>query len=106
VYAVLAHKCNEKECHPIAIGGTEDHVHVLVEVDPKVSPANLVQELKGISSHLMTHKVRPGEPFKWQAGYGAFSVSKRHVPQIKAYIENQERHHREGTVFEELERDK
>jgi putative transposase len=32
--------------------------------------------------------------FEWQAGYGAFSVSKSAEPEVTAYIHNQEEHHR------------
>lgn len=39
--------------------------------------------------------------FEWQEGYGAFSYSKSKVPEVIAYIQNQEIHHREQTFLEE-----
>jgi putative transposase len=57
--------------------------------------------LKGASSHWVNHIEKPQKNFKWQDGYSAFSVSKEIMHRVIAYIENQERHHQEGT----LERD-
>jgi putative transposase len=40
--------------------------------------------------------------FHWQAGYGAFSVSQSNVEQVKAYIANQEQHHRKVSYQDEF----
>ena len=55
------------------------------------------------SSHLITHRVAPDLGFKWQGGYGAFSVSTADVPRIRRYIERQEVHHRTGELHREYE---
>jgi hypothetical protein len=52
----------------------------------------------------MTHAVAPGTFFKWQRSYGAFSISKRSVSQVQAYLLNQRTHHAEQTLLPELER--
>lgn len=39
--------------------------------------------------------------FYWQSGYGAFSVSKSQVEQVRRYILGQERHHRKVTFQDE-----
>ncbi|HYH79661.1 MAG TPA: transposase [Longimicrobium sp.] len=82
-----------------------DHVHLLVRIPTTISIAELVRRLKGTSSHLVTHVLQSPEPFKWQGGYGVFSVSKRHVPVVRDYVLNQERHHRDGPLHHQLERD-
>ena len=41
--------------------------------------------------------------FKWQKGYGAFTVSKSLGRTVRAYIQNQEAHHREGTTHKDME---
>jgi putative transposase len=105
VYGALAHQCAEVDADAIAIGGMPDHVHVLARMPTTISISEFVRRMKGASSHLITHVLRSPEPFKWQGGYGAFSVSKRHVPVVSNYVLNQEQHHREGTthlVFERM----
>ena len=39
----------------------------------------------------------------WQGGYGAFTISKSHVPRVLEYVLNQERHHAEGSIHHPLE---
>ena len=73
-------------------------MHLLVRLHPTVAIATLVKEVKGTSSHLVTHELTPDEFFKWQGGYGAFTIRKDDVPRLKDYIENQELHHAEGAL--------
>ncbi|HVF98991.1 MAG TPA: IS200/IS605 family transposase, partial [Chloroflexia bacterium] len=74
VYDSIVVKCRELKSKPIVLGGTEDHIHLLVQIAPVISVAKLVQELKGASSHLVTHQLAPGAFFRWQGGYGALTV--------------------------------
>jgi len=86
------------------IGGTEDHIHLCVEVSPNIAPVDVVKHLKGASSHHINHLVpRVGELY-WQQGYGVLSLGKRNVPWLLKYIDGQEEHHRRGTAKERLER--
>jgi REP-associated tyrosine transposase len=87
----------------VAIGGIEDHVHVLVSLPATISISDLVKRLKGSSAHLATHLLVPGEFFRWQAGYGAASVSPRHLDQVSAYIANQREHHASNSLISSLE---
>ena len=104
IYAAIAVKCRELKCEPLAIGGIENHVHLLTRFHTTVAIATLAKEIKGASSHLVTHKLMPEEFFKWQGAYGAFTIRKSDVPQVKAYIQNQKTHHADGVLDEELER--
>ena len=104
VYAVLAHQAGEAGADVLAIGGLEDHVHVLVRFPTSISIGDLVGRMKGASSHFVTHVLRSPEPFKWQGGYGAFSVSHRHVEAVRRYVLNQPAHHLGGSVYAEMER--
>src|ERR1051326_6973411 len=66
VYACITEDCQKLNCEMVAIGGMEDHIHVLVRFHPAISVSDLVKQLKGNSSHLITHRLPNGEPFKWQ----------------------------------------
>ncbi len=58
----------------LAVGGTRNHIHVLIGLPAKISLSEAVQKLKANSSAgLGEHNVG----FEWQKGYGAFSVSPR-----------------------------
>jgi len=103
IYAAIAEKCRELKCLPLAVGGVEDHMHLLVRFHPTTAIATLVKEVKGMSSHLVTHVILPESFFKWQGAYGAFTVRKSEVPSVKAYIENQKKHHAANRLLPELE---
>lgn len=100
-YASFNAECESHGAELLAAGGIEDHVHLLVRLPTTISIAALVKQLKGVSSYRLTR--RGGETFRWQGGYGAFTVSKSAVPRVVEYIRNQERHHREGTFLSTLE---
>lgn len=90
------------DCETLAINGTADHIHVLVELPPRLAIADLVRTLKCNSSTWASDRL--GCRFRWQAGYGAFAVSRAIVPRVRRYVDRQEEHHRRVTYREELER--
>lgn len=104
LYAAIVAKCLELKCESIAIGGDVDHVHVLVRFPTTLAVATLLKEVKGSSSHLITHEVTPTEFFKWQGAYGAFTVSKDAVKGVATYIDNQKMHHAAKSLIGEWER--
>ena len=103
VYGTIQHECQALGCEVIAIGGMPDHVHLLVQVPPTVAPATLAKQVKGSSSHLVNPAHGTRAEFRWQRGYGAFSVSRQHVERIRRYVLNQEEHHRSGRTADFLE---
>ena len=104
IHATIAAKCRELGCTPVAVGGIEDHIHLLAQLPSKLSVADLVKEVKGSSSHLVTHVLQPGIFFKWQGAYGAFTVSKEAVPLVAEYIEKQKAHHSANKLLPDWER--
>ena len=103
IYALMLKKCKDMKCDPLAIGGINNHVHLLVHLNPAVSISELVKEVKGASSHLVNYQIKPGGDFKWQGAYMAYSIRKNEVEYLSAYIRNQAKHHAENSVLSELE---
>jgi putative transposase len=85
---------------PEAIGGMPDHAHILTGLRATHCLADFVKDVKTASSRWV-HLELGHKSFAWQTGYGAFTVSVSHVPKVKAYILNQERHHRKLSFQEE-----
>lgn len=83
----------------IAIGGTENHVHILLSLPATMPLAKATQLLKGGSSKWINEIVETR--FEWQQGYGAFSVSVSQQPQTIDYINAQADHHRKHNFEEE-----
>ena len=99
LWAYIAGICKNHEMIAVAIGGTENHVHILFHLSPKLALAKAVQLLKGNSSKWIGEQ---GIEFAWQEGYGAFSVSSSNLDQVAVYIRNQEAHHRKFSFEEEF----
>jgi putative transposase len=104
IYRCIQAEATRMGCRVGAIGGIEDHVHVLVRHPPAVSISELVKQIKGASSHLVRQEVGLGGFFKWQGSYGAFSISQRDVEMVRRYVYRQEEHHRTGRLNAMLER--
>jgi REP element-mobilizing transposase RayT len=85
----------------LRINGVSDHIHILFGMRPTQALSELVQHVKQDSSKWIKQKGFVPGRFSWQEGYGAFSYSKRDVPNVIAYIDNQEEHHRKQSFQEE-----
>ncbi len=96
--------CIQAEAQVMAIGGIEDHVHVLVNYPPALAVSALLKQVKGVSSRLGNDQIAPGAFFKWQGAYGAFTIAERDVPMVRRYVHRQAQHHRTGRLNATLER--
>ena len=105
LYGYIVGKADALECISHAVGGMEDHLHLIVSIPPKLSVAEFVQHIKGSSSHHLNHNALPTRPaFGWQRGYGVFSLGGKQLDEAIAYVVNQKTHHRQATVIAALER--
>jgi hypothetical protein len=86
---------------PLPLGGTADHVHLLVTLKQHLGLAEFIKRLKGNSS-TWVHEAPPGCGVWWQVGYAASSVSHSALDRVSAYIENQEERHRTHTFQDEF----
>jgi len=77
-----------------------DHTHILVGLRPHQSISSVVQNVKTESSKWIKEQGLSSS-FAWQEGYGAFSYSKSHIPDVIRYIQNQEEHHVKQSFLDE-----
>ena len=86
--------CSDFECKLIECNGEKDHVHLLVEPVPHLTPSKLVNSLKGVSSRFLRQEFPELEQFYWKGGlwspsYFIASCGGAPLEIIKEYIENQ-----------------
>ena len=99
LYAYLLGIAKNLEFQILALGGTANHVHILLGLSPKHSLSGVLRDLKANSSRWM----RESNPrFGWQEGFGAFSVSPSQTATVKSYIRNQAEHHKKRNFEEEF----
>ncbi len=101
IWAYLGGIAKENRMTPIQIGGIEDHIHILLGAPATLAPSKIAQLIKGGSSAWIHETFPKMRGFAWQDGYGAFTVSKSNVPDIRTYVQNQREHHRTKTFQEE-----
>ena len=86
------------------IGGTDDHVHLVVTIPPSLLISEWVGQLKGASSHYVNHHIVNRKVLEWQSKYGVVSFGTKDLPWVVDYVRNQRDHHAVGTVHDRLER--
>lgn len=100
----LAGICENLDAPAIAVGGVEDHVHLLIRLGKTIDVASLVRDLKRDSTKWIKVEEPTLRDFHWQQGYGAFSISPSHVDALVKYIAEQVEHHRLESFQDEFRR--
>ena len=102
LFAYLSGILNKHESRCLAVGGTPDHVHLLVSLSKNFALSEVVGDLKRSSSRWVKTKGTRFRSFGWQDGYGAFSIGESNVEALKSYIARQKEHHRRRTFESEM----
>jgi putative transposase len=102
LHSYMASICRACHCPAHAIGGAEDHMHLVCSLGRTIDVATLLEEIKKSTSKWMKTKGEPYGQFSWQAGYGAFSIGQSQLDAVKQYIATQREHHRRRTFQDEF----
>jgi putative transposase len=102
LHAYMGGIAKQLDCHPIRVGGTADHVHVLTVLARTKAVSDFVKEVRRVSSIWIGEKGISG--FKWQAGYASFSISQSNLERVEKYVDSQLGHHRSIGFQDELRR--
>ena len=94
----IARKTTEKwGAKVIELNGEADHIHLLLELSPRVTPSTFVNNLKTVTSRLIRiefhqHLTRyyRHNPVFWSRRYCLLSVGGAPLSVLKQYIEQQE----------------
>ena len=98
----IKQNAKEKNIYLDRINGYHDHVHCLISLGSSQAIDKIAQLIKGESSFWLNHKSGlKAQKLEWQDEYFAVSVSESMVNAVRAYIDNQEAHHRKKTFTEE-----
>jgi len=77
----------------VALAILKTHVHLLIRVNPKHDLPELLQHLKGGSSHAINRLPGNTVGLRWNPEYSVTSVSPRLLHQAVGYVERQEERH-------------
>ncbi|BCM91448.1 hypothetical protein IAD21_03321 [Abditibacteriota bacterium] len=103
VHRLIQSLAREKHCDVLAINGMPDHIHLVIKAPATISASELMQHIKGVSSSTLRQGEFKDQAFGWQDGYGVFSLSRRDLQDVVAYVRNQKVHHSDGKLKPSLE---
>jgi putative transposase len=105
VFGILRDAAERHNVIVHAIGGIEDHVHLALSIPPSTAIADAVGKIKGASSYQINRRFEATFKggFGWQAEYGISSISDSHLEAVRAYINDQRRHHATSQLRPHLE---
>jgi putative transposase len=84
----------------LAVGGMDDHAHLLLSLPATIHIAKAVQLIKAGSSKWM-RETMGNNHFGWQEEYGAFTIGISQMPATMRYIETQPAHHKKRSFAQE-----
>lgn len=94
LYAYIGGIARKNNMKLLAIGGVDDHIHLLLSLAKTMDIAKAMQLIKGGSSKWVHDEFPENTSFEWQEGYGAFSIGIGEVDRTVRYINDQAEHHR------------
>ncbi len=104
LHRFIRSKVMEAEVYFHEIGGTDDHIHLVVSPPPTLQLSEWIGKLKGASSHFINHRIANGKLLAWQGGYGVVSFGSKDLPWVLKYVRHQREHHADNVVQDRLER--
>ena len=103
LFACAATIATRKGGRLLCAGGVRDHLHLYVEISATMTIAKLVGAIKSNTARWIHHTFPHRRDFKWQHGYGAFTISASGDASLRDYIRNQARHHSEKPLAGEYQ---
>ena len=85
------------------IGGMPDHLHILMEITPKIALADFIRDLKTSSAKWLKGNSHFPLFQGWGVGYAAFTYAEKDKDMIVRYIMGQKEHHVRKNFNEELQ---
>jgi putative transposase len=102
LFAQMRKDAGEKGMKIVAAGGTEDHVHCLLQLMPVQNLAQVVRAIRVSAAEWVNDNKFLTTAVEWEEGYAAYSVSPSGVTAVIDYIGKQEEVHQTKTFDSEL----
>lgn len=103
LYKYITGIITKKNQKLMIINGMPDHIHILISTKADCNLSNLIRDIKSSSTNWVNAKGFVKSKFRWQEGFGAFTVSQSGVDNVISYIKYQEKHHEKKTFLQEYQ---
>jgi len=103
-HSAIKRRCGEMNVTVTAIGGTSDHVHLLASLPASMCVEEFLQAIKDAASTAVYRTFGSSiTAFRWQAGYGVYTVSPCHRSIVRDYVNAQKERHAAGDLWKGCE---
>ena len=102
LYAYMGGTAKNLDSPCLAVGGTNNHVHLLISQSKTLALSRLMEEIKKSSSKWIKTKSPKLRTFGWQDGYGAFTIGESQMEVLQNYIAGQKERHKKFSFEQEL----
>ena len=102
LYPYITALAKSKNVKVLAIGGSTDHLHLLIVLPPDLSLSTLMGYVKAYSSKWIKSYDFIDPKFSWQEGFLALSTQTERLDKVYAYIQSDETRHDSQSYQEEL----
>ena len=103
LFAHIKKHAEENGMKVLVVNGTENHVHVLLQLMPAQNLLQVMKSIRTESAEWINESKFIKSMFEWDDDFLALSVSPSSVKQVLDFIEKQEEHHKTKTLESELE---
>ena len=93
---ILEATCAKWDCQLVEFNGEPDHIHMLIDINPKAQISAFANNLKTVSSRLIRKEFPErcakfySKPVFWKIGYFVSSTGGANLETIKRYIQQQD----------------
>jgi REP element-mobilizing transposase RayT len=104
IYEHIKENSLKKDIYIDTVNGWMEHIHLLLSLKASQNLSKVIQLIKGESSYWINNNYKKlPHRFEWQEEYFGASVSHNQVSKVRAYIRNQEIHHKTRSFKEEFD---
>jgi REP element-mobilizing transposase RayT len=104
LYTYIMGIINNKKSKLYRIGGTENHIHLLVDLHPTIALSDFMKELKEYSSKWLSKNPDFPDFESWAVSFAGFTYNLNDKQTIINYIKNQKEHHKTVSFEDEYRR--
>ncbi|MDR0368700.1 MAG: IS200/IS605 family transposase [Bacteroidales bacterium] len=101
LYAYIMGIINNKKSKLYRIGGTKNHIHLLLDIHPTFALSDFMKELKEYSSKWLSENPNFPDFDGWAVSFVGFTYNLNDKQTIIDYIKNQKEHHKTVSFEEE-----
>jgi putative transposase len=102
LYPYVGAICRTNESPLLVVGGTSNHLYLLISMSKNLALSRLIMDVKKDSSKWIKTKGPRFAGFHWQDGYGAFSLGESQLETARRYIGAQKVKHQSMTFQDEF----